>query len=451
MTPDLKTFLANLRTDKAPRLLLVFGDDLQVEETCKAILDQLVPVEQRGFNLERFDGRTASWEQIEASLMTPPFFPGKKLLWIENAPYFFSREQKGELSEKILELWRDGKRDGAAKLLIDLLTIEGWTQEQWARLESPKPLLDLFDADDGSEAVGALVAYCKSCDYDLTKRKSAEDHRLGALLDESPPEWSFLLLTAVQVDRRTRLYKRFEELGAVLFLGLERDRTGKVSRESLIDFVGQRIAQADKALDPQARETILARAGEDLRELRQEIEKLLLFVGERPTIRVEDVEAVVADHGEGWIFDLTRALGERNAATALSQLARLLAQGEPALKILGTIASETRRLLAARQLQTTELTKLWKRGMSYQQFQQTVLKQGSPLIARNPYADYMCFQRAERFSLGELRSHMEQLFAADYRLKSSGNQPRLVLERLILGMCLRARKAGERNQAPTGT
>ena len=64
---------------------------------------------------------------------------------------------------------------------------------------------------------------------------------------------------------------------------------------------------------------------------------------------------------------------------------------------------------------------------------------------------YMCFQRAERFSLGELRSHMEQLFAADYRLKSSGNQPRLVLERLILGMCLRAHKTSERSQAPTGT
>ena len=129
----------------------------------------------------------------------------------------------------------------------------------------------------------------------------------------------------------------------------------------------------------------------------------------------------------------------------------MLAQGEQALKILGTIASETRRLLAARQLQTTELAKLWKRGMSYQQFQQTVLKQDAPLITRNPYADYMCFQRAERFSLGELRSHMEQLFAADYRLKSSGNQPRLVLERLILGMCLRAHKTSERSQAPTGT
>jgi DNA polymerase III delta subunit len=63
----------------------------------KKILDLIVPEDQRGFNFERFDGRNATWDQIEASLMTPPFFPGKKLLWVENAPYFFSREQKGEL------------------------------------------------------------------------------------------------------------------------------------------------------------------------------------------------------------------------------------------------------------------------------------------------------------------------------------------------------------------
>ena len=36
--------------------------------------------------------------------------------------------------------------------------------------------------------------------------------------------------------------------------------------------------------------------------------------------------------------------------------------------------------------------------MSYPQFQQYVLKEGAPLLTRNPYADYMCFQRAERFS-----------------------------------------------------
>jgi DNA polymerase-3 subunit delta len=451
---DLLTILAELKSGKAPRLLLLFGDDLQIQESCKRVLDLVVPEEQRGFNFERFDGRSAPWDQIEASLMTPPFLPGKKLLWVENAPYFFSREQKSELGEKLLELWRDGKRDEALKLLVDLLVLEGWTQEQWDRLEpsSAKALLTLLDADGGEaqEEVAALFSYGKSRDVDLAKRKSSQGHRLATLLDEGLPEWGFLLLTAVQVDRRTRLYKRFEEIGAVLYLGLERDRSGKISRESLLEFVNQRLGQSGKSVEPQAREMILARAGDELRGLQQELDKLVLFVGERPAIRAGDVESIFADQGEGWIFDLTRAIGERDAAGALSQLARLLAQGEHPLRLLGTVASEVRRLLSARQLLETDFARVWKRGMSYQQFQQTVLPQRAPLLTRNPYADYMYFQRAERFSLADLRVYMEGIFDADFRLKSSGSQARLVLEKLLLGMCLGGQRAKPPSAARVG-
>jgi DNA polymerase-3 subunit delta len=454
MKRDLPTILAELKSGKAPRLLLLFGDDLQVQESCKRVLDLVVPEEQRGFNFERFDGRSAPWDQIEASLMTPPFLPGKKLLWVENAPYFFSREQKGELGEKLLELWRDGKRDEALKLLVDLLVLEGWTQEQWERLEpsSAKALLALLDADGGEaqEEVAALLSYGKSRDVDLSQRKGSQGHRLATLLDEGLPEWGFLLLAAAQVDRRTRLYKRFEEIGAVLYLGLERDRSGKISRERLLEFVNQRLGQTGKSVEPQAREMILARAGDELRGLQQELDKLVLFVGERPAIRAGDVESIFADQGEGWIFDLTRALGERDAAGALSQLARLLAQGEHPLRLLGTVASEVRRLLSARQLLETDFARVWKRGMSYQQFQQTVLPQGAPLLTRNPYADYLCFQRAERFSRADLRAYMEGIFDADLRLKSSGGQGRLVLEKLFLGMCLGGQRAKPPSPARVG-
>ena len=180
----------------------------------------------------------------------------------------------------------------------------------------------------------------------------------------------------------------------------------------------------------------LDRAGDDLRGLQQELEKLLFYVGDRAQIRAEDVEAIVTDQGEGWIFDLTRAIADRDAAAALAQLARLLSQGDHPLRILGTITAEVRRLLAARQLLETDLAKLWKRGMTYPQFQQNILKHGAPLLTRSPYADYMCFQRAEHFSLDELRSCMEGLFDVDFRLKSSASQPRFVLEKLILSVCL---------------
>jgi DNA polymerase-3 subunit delta len=446
----LTALITGLKSGQRPQLLLLFGDDVQVQEACEAILDYLVPEAQRGFNFERFDGRIASWEQIEASVVTPPFFPGKKLVWVENAPYFFSREQKGELGDKILELWREGKRDDAVKLVIDLLLLEDWTQERWDRLDpsSPRAFLDLLDSDgsDTLEEVNALLAYCKVRGIDLSKRRVGEGHWLASLLDRGLPEWSFLLLTAIQVDRRTRLYKRFEEMGAALYLGLERDRSGKISRENLLEFMTQRLRQTGRNLDSRARETILARAGDDLRAFQQELDKLVLFVGDRSSIRAEDVEAIVTDQGEGWVFDLTRAIAERDARAALMQLGRLLAHGEHPLKILATVSAEARRLLYARQLLETDLVKLWKRGMTYQQFQQSVLTDGRPLLTRNPYADYMCFQRAEHFSLDELCLCMEGLFDADLRLKSSGSQPRLVLEKWILGLCLGSRRVKNYNR-----
>lgn len=455
MKRDLTTFIADLKSGKAAQLLLLFGDDLQVQETCKTVVDALVPEDHRGFNFERFDGRTVSWDQVEGSLMTPPFFPGKKVLWVEDSPYFYSREQKGELGEKTLDHWREGRRDEAAKLLADILVVEGWTQERWDRLDasSSRQISELLDVDGSAspDEVNGLLAYCKSRELDLSKRKGAEAHRLGELLDHGLPEWGFLLLTAVQVDRRMKLFKRFEELGAALFLGLERDRYGRVDRESLVDFIAQRLRQGGKNAEPQAREMIVARASDELRALQQELDKLLLYVGERPTIQARDVEAIVADRGDGWIFDLWRAIGDRDAVGALSQLTRLLRQGEHPLKLLGTIAAEMRRLLAARQLLDTDLRPLWRRGMTYQQFQQVAAKRDVPMLTRNPYADYMCFQRAERFALNELVAHMEALFDADFRLKSSGSQPRLVMEKLVLGMCLGQGKLPGRGEARVGS
>ena len=52
----------------------------------------------------------------------------------------------------------------------------------------------------------------------------------------------------------------------------------------------------------------------------------------------------------------------------------------------------------------------------------------------------MCLLRAERLSLSELRRYMSGIHDADLCLKSSGNNPRTVLERLVLGTCLGEKK-----------
>ena len=110
MKRNFANFLNDVENGSGPALVLLFGDDLQVQSACKALIDVVVPPDQREFNLERFDGRSATWDQIELSLLTPPFLPGKKLVWIENAPYLLSRENKSELGEKIMQLWSEEKK-----------------------------------------------------------------------------------------------------------------------------------------------------------------------------------------------------------------------------------------------------------------------------------------------------------------------------------------------------
>ena len=448
MKRDLDIVVSDIQSAKGPSLLLLFGDDFQVQMARNRILDSLVPPSHREFNLERFDGRSTSWHQIEAALMTPPFFPGKKAVWVENAPYFLSREQKGELSVKVLQLWQDGNKDEAAKLFLDLLVLEGWTQEEWEKLQfssATAAIGELFEGQsrEAREEVEALLAHCKSQGVEINQRSGAEGHRLFELIEAGLPPWGFLLLTALQVHRRMRLYREFERLGAILDVGVERDRNGRVSRDRLAEFVTEYFRRHAKRIAPEAKEMILLRAGEELWSVHQELEKLLLFVGDETWIRARDVEMIFSDQDEAWIFDLTRAISERHATAALAHLARLLAQGEHFLRLLATIATEIRRLLSARQLLDGEIRGRWKRGMSYTQFQQQMLQGGKPLLTRNAYADYMCLQRAEKFSLHELLTHLKAIYDADLRLKSKASDPRIVLEQLILGMCLGASRPND--------
>ena len=441
MKQELEAVLAEIRKGEEPSLLLLHGDDYQVHAASKALLDLLVPPERRAFNLEQFDGRVAPWDEIEAALMTPPFLPGTKTVLVENAPYFLSREHKGEVGARVLQLWGEGKKDEAAKLFLDLLIVEGWTQERWEGSQdstSGAELAELLGGDgrELKEEVEGLLLFCRNSGMELSQRRGGEGHRLMELLEQGLPPWDVLLITA-NVDRRTRLYKRFEEKGSVLDLSIGREKSGRMSREALAEFLDQRLKEGGKKIEAQARGMILARAGAELWAVHQELEKLFLYVGEEPWIKVKDVEEVFLDQGEAWVFDLTKAIVERDSIEALGRLVRLMSQENHPLQLLGVIAGEVRRLLAARQLIDGELRQKWARGMTYPQFQKSVLQGGPPLVTRTPFGDYMAFQKADNFTTAKLLRYLEEVYQADIRLKSTGHPPRMVMERLILEMCLK--------------
>jgi DNA polymerase-3 subunit delta len=440
MKQDLDSLLAEIEAKKTPSFLLVHGDDFRVRAAVQAVLDLLAPREKRAVSCEVFDGTVADWDEIRAALLTPSLFSSAKTVWVENAPYFSSREQQGSVGLRAIELWGTGKKEEAAGLLIEMLAAEGWQPADW-RETSPKraaaEAADLFGeaGRESGKEIEAIFAFARQHDIEPRTGRGDSVAGLAGFLEQGLPPGVALLMTATVVDRRSRLYKAFAEKGVVLDLALDKDKSGKVSRDVLARFIDDYVRGKGKKIESAARQILIDRAPADLWSLHQELEKLCLYAGSEPLVHRADVEEIVTDSEKSWIFELTRAIAERELFVALGHLRRLLSQGEHPLALLGAMANEVRRLVAAREVIDENLGGKWRKGMSFSEFQREVLGNGPALVMRNPYADYMCFQRAAGVTAREALGYLKAIYATDARLKSSGGNPRLTMERLILDMC----------------
>jgi DNA polymerase III delta subunit len=89
--------------------------------------------------------------------------------------------------------------------------------------------------------------------------------------------------------------------------------------------------------------------GEMTRIADSELRKLATYAGERP-IAVDDVEALTADTRPASVFAITNAIDRREPAAAAEALRRALAEGQPGLRILASLAGRVSDLIVARDL-----------------------------------------------------------------------------------------------------
>ena len=85
--------------------------------------------------------------------------------------------------------------------------------------------------------------------------------------------------------------------------------------------------------------------GGDLSQIKSEIEKLSLWLGDEETIDSTALSEVCSMLSEAEIWALTDAIVERNADRALSTTHRLLESGEPAHRIIAMITWQIRQLI----------------------------------------------------------------------------------------------------------
>ena len=239
----------------------------------------------------------------------------------------------------------------------------------------------------------------------------ARAEQLEGLLEyvESPVPETVLLLTAEKVDARRRFFQLFKKNG----LALEFKR---IYDDQLPSFVKELAKANQVTLTGEALKLFCKRVGTNLAEVQGEMDKLVGYLGERNLADENDVAAIVSDAKIESIFDLTDALGEGDTSLALRLLDRLLAEGQAPLMVLT--------------MMTRHFRQMWK--ISELVAQKTPQKDLPRKVGVSPYFLKGLIQQSSRFDSRRYRWIFEQFLKTDLALKSSGAEPRMHLEKLVL-------------------
>jgi len=239
----------------------------------------------------------------------------------------------------------------------------------------------------------------------------ARAEQLEGLIEyvNDPVPETVLLLTAEKIDARRKIFQLVKKNGLTI-------EFKKIYENQLPSFVRDLAKSKKLTLTADALKLFCKRVGTNLAEAQGEMEKLIGYLGERDIADEADVAAIVSDTRIESIFDLTDAMGQGDRSMALTLLDRLLAEGQAPLMILTMMARHFRQM--------------WKISeLVSQKVPQSELPRR---VGASPYFLKGLMQQAKRFDQLQYRQVFNRFLEADLALKSSGSEPRIQLELLVL-------------------
>lgn len=251
-----------------------------------------------------------------------------------------------------------------------------------------------------------------------------------------------LLISAGKVDKRKLFYKTLDKLGTVeTFTGWSADDRDWAAQAEMWGRNALRERQKEIAEDALAE--LISRVGPHVRQLANEVEKLALYVGDRPEIQLEDVASICVRNKTARAFALGDALGDRDLPRLLRRLDEELWEvkldpQKSEIGLLYGLISKVRAMLLLKEM----LREGWvKPNADYNSFKAQLErvpaeqlpqdKRFNPL-ALNPYVLYKVLPQVKRYSQEELIRAMDLLLQCNRRLVSSNLDESLVLQQTLV-------------------
>lgn len=223
------------------------------------------------------------------------------------------------------------------------------------------------------------------------------------------PDYLCLIFSESEVDKRSRMYKAVKSCGRVAEFVKQDEKTLMRWAAGILGREGKKITQRDMEL-------LLTKTGVDMGNIRMELEKLITYTGEHDVVTEVDIEAVCTTQTQNKIFDMVRAVTEKNQKRALELYYDLLTLKEPPMRILFLLAKQFRQLLLTK--------KYMQAGMSQTEMSSSLSVPS--FVVRNIAS---C---AKPYTVEELEQAVEDFVDAEEAVKTGRLQDVLSVELLIV-------------------
>ena len=237
--------------------------------------------------------------------------------------------------------------------------------------------------------------------------KSAAD----ALTEYLPnmPDTTCLVFVEEAVDKRSRLYKKVKEMGHAA--EMKRQDAAQLSR-----WAASILAQNGRKITSATMDLFLEHTGDDMENIRMELEKLISYTMGSDVITSKDVEDVTTVQVTNKIFDMVTAIVTGKTKRAMDLYEDLLMLKEPPMRILFLIARNFNQLLQIRELLSEGA--------------------GKDVIASRlkvpPFVAGKMIPQAKSFSKEQILSYVTGCVEAEEAVKTGRLSDRLAVELLIV-------------------
>ena len=244
---------------------------------------------------------------------------------------------------------------------------------------------------------------------DLDKLSPFSKDMLLSFLPKLPDSVCLILLSP-KVAMTTKFYKALSGLAVTVnFRKLWEDR--------ISDWITNRVRERGKQMERDALPIFLESVGTDLATLASEIEKLLIYVGERRSITAADVETVAGTSRSHNVFGLIDSIGEKDPEKSLVILSNLILSGEKPGGIIFWLTAHLERLI---------LTKEFRSGSG---------KSLASFLKVKPFLASKYQKQAPNFTVEGLEKGLKLLYQTDIDLKSNVMPDGTLLELLVFNLC----------------